>query len=792
MALGYSEADRRARMTALVEGAQALEARWQPIRSFLADASPVSLLAPLDRVRDGADLERAVDAGLEQLTALRADGRAMNLPVPSVARKHRAYVSGSAYDDLRQHTDAAFFSWLAVKAFLEREAFPTIQAIYLLSANPQRDDLARGLSGKLSAIVRKGVSLGLPAPASPFPSAFASPSVAIKGTIMNDLDAAKNYESYGRNAAGGGLAQLAQVIDPVGRGARVSFDLSSDAMLTVEICVDGRCYQATSDVRDLLSGVDAWAMQYHRHLHNAMDASSARDLPAPVQSAGYALVGALLDEHVGVVCGGFWSSLKGGISGATKAIRKTVKKMKGPIAVAAGIAAGAAASALPGGVVIAPMAAKFANSMVNAAAGEGSVKAAAEAALAEAKVAATVDPDVKKALGKAQAAVAKTAAAYHVADVAEAAGLGDTAAMKQLKALAAAAEKGDPAAKKVMELAQGVTLAEMNNAAMGGGAGAASSVAGVIIGRTADPFVTASKERATTYAVNRVTKGRREPFGYVHLMTGQRFAHTFKTLDDADDWFGRLEPGTYVYAAYYNPRGEMFPLPENDAEFHPAIVANAQPRMTRAPATISGCHIGARDPIFVDVPTVDEDGNYTGLAVKWPTSQSARHGGIPDGYADLQHKGLRAYFWLPPGITSPLDLTEETKPLMRWWQPPWRPTPHRLREPSVQIEAVETVPTGPTVTIESVRPISRAQAAHEVAHAVAVQGIPAWGPFALGAALGVGTIAAYEWYERRQAAKRARTTQDVEGFFKNAAPPIPGPGPNAGDGLPPVSSAGWY
>ena len=55
--------------------------------------------------------------------------------------------------------------------------------------------------------------------------------------------------------------------------------------------------------------------------------------------------------------------------------------------------------------------------------------------------------------------------------------------------------------------------------------------------------------------------------GYVRAASGEAlatWARSFQSLDDADDWLGGLDAGTFLYAAYFDATGPTFPHPENE------------------------------------------------------------------------------------------------------------------------------------------------------------------------------------------------------------------------------------
>ena len=63
-------------------------------------------------------------------------------------------------------------------------------------------------------------------------------------------------------------------------------------------------------------------------------------------------------------------------------------------------------------------------------------------------------------------------------------------------------------------------------------------------------------------------------FGYLRYMAAGGKQHhkvyIFRTPDEAQGWYGSVQPGTYVYAAIFDPRNLSAPLAE---EFGGAVAA---------------------------------------------------------------------------------------------------------------------------------------------------------------------------------------------------------------------------
>lgn len=677
----------------------------------------------------------------------------------------------SGANDVLMQTTSVDLSWDRVLRFLQSDWRPFATMLGTMSRSMDPADFERFATGqrvRLDALLRRGQRMGLPMPAGFQPSrTVASGSIAL-----------------GRHAADHELAALGAMCcgdlgaDDSPDALHVELAISPDRMLHALLCVNGQCYRGQANIGPLLDQLGAYARDYHQALH----------APGPVSAVGSVLVGALADEHTLTISAGWWSKLK-------KTVNKTIGKLKGSIATAAGIAAGAAVAAVPGvGPAIAPIAGNLAHSLVNAAAGTGSVKAAAQAAVAEAQQIAKVDPKVKLALDHAHKAVAQTTAAYHIAETVDQAANGDADAQKKIAAMADAAVEGDVSAQKAMQIAKKATSALAADtgapvAAAGWNVFGAPTIddaltAGDVVGRSAgmgiDPFVQQSRAHAMDAVQRRLARGKHGVVGYVHMMTGERYFVPFRDSDHADDWFGRLEPGSYVYAAYYDPADPSWPHPLNEAMFQPtrqavghwllpmgvgagaalaaerawawyrtkrggdavrdlwrahasstapaAAAAPVEANPEQPPITASGMpawlpfalaagggaglvgwyayrgrhpvttpvpthaagDIAPNDPIFVDIPVVDEDGNPNGEAVSWPTSQSHRHGGRPpDMYLapELDSHGGNVFLWMPKNWR----LGEGNA--VHSFTPTWKVNRHRARMP-VASAGIPWVPIG--------------------------------------------------------------------------------------------------
>lgn len=257
------------------------------------------------------------------------------------------------------------------------------------------------------------------------------------------------------SARRGLTAEIAPIVAPATGGITVKKELDSNQVLHVEICVDGKCYSQSMNLAPAIDMVMNKLARWHTSMHATAPQETVvvGTVASAVEVAGDAIVGCLVDHHIGTICGSFIgdiaSSVKSAASTAAHGVTATFKKLKGPIAIAAAAAATAGAAAIPGvGPIAAPLAGKLAYDIVNSAGGDPK----AQKAVAQAKAQASTDPAVAAALSAAEKAVANSTAAYHVQATATKAAKGDPAAQQQIAQVAQDAEQGDPAAKAVANL----------------------------------------------------------------------------------------------------------------------------------------------------------------------------------------------------------------------------------------------------------------------------------------------------------------------------------------------------
>jgi len=420
------------------------------------------------------------------------------------------------------------------------------------------------------------------------------------------------------------LADLGALLAPGARGVTVQLALGADGRLRASICIDGECYQGSADLSAVLARIASGIASYHAALHAAPPADVPPRDPeeaavsatnSAVEAAGDALVGALIDQHSTTLSAGWWHSLTHAISDVHHAVTKTVQKFKLPITAAA-----TAVATVYGGPAGGAAAAQLTGPLIDAAAGDFGKKNA-KAVLDAAHAAAQSDPRAAQALANAHKAVADTAAAYHLtATAADAAG-GDTAAARKLADLDQAAASGDLAAQRAMEIITQAFSAANSDApttmggtlvpfALGAAAGygahawwrrhhadkarraaqaierpetappaaptaptaAPSSGPAATAGEVVGAAITTLR-RAAKDAVLAAHEQHGAP-AWLYVQDGRApSVRPFASLDDADDWFGTLDPRRYLYAAYFDSTDPTWPSPINEQLGGPAAAS---------------------------------------------------------------------------------------------------------------------------------------------------------------------------------------------------------------------------
>jgi hypothetical protein len=418
------------------------------------------------------------------------------------------------------------------------------------------------------------------------------------------------------------LADLGALMMPGSTGLAVQFSLGADDRLYASICIDGECYQGSVDLSEVLGRIADGIASYHVASNPAPRAvavepgaeGTANAANAAVDAAGDLLVGALIDQHSATVSAGWWHSLTHAIYDVHHAMAKTVQKFKAPITITA-----TAVATAYGGPAGGAAAAKFTGPIIDAVANDfhSSKGKGAKAVVDAAHAAAQSDPRVAKALADAHKAVADTAAAYHLTSTAAEAAGGDSEATRKLEDLDRAASSGDSAAQRAMSVITQAFSTAADNAAgdsptTSGGwplvpfaLGAAAGMGGYAWWRHhharkakraaaaidhppeppppgASPTATSGeligaaistlRSAAKAAAMAAYEHGGDTALGYVKDAHGTS-VQSFPSLDDADDWFGALNPRQYLYAAYFDATDPTWPNPINEQLGGPAAAS---------------------------------------------------------------------------------------------------------------------------------------------------------------------------------------------------------------------------
>ena len=416
------------------------------------------------------------------------------------------------------------------------------------------------------------------------------------------------------------VLDVAPAFHPVQEVQVTLADLDPNQVLNVTVKIDGRTYHAAVDLTRaiglVMKRLAKWrATEVARgRRHALVGADPAGAVDAAVGAAASALVGKMIDDHASAVCGGWLSDIEHAASGAVSAL-------KGPITAAAT----AAVSSIPG---IGPMAANMVPTLINAATGSGSAKGAVAALKAQAaqnpqvqaalnaaqQVAAKAAAAAHVAQNAAAAAAGNPAAQAQIAQVNAAAAQGDPAA-QQAAQVASMAQGGANPQQLLQQLLGALGVAPGGGASApapgcmpapacpapaptpptGGRHGrggqpapsgpapapapcpapaccapacapacATPAVSGALVGAAIDEMRHEAIERAQQEV--HVFHGRgagKSVIAYVKAASGDG-ARAFPTLDDADDWLGGLDGGSFIYAAYFDAEDPTWPEPINE------------------------------------------------------------------------------------------------------------------------------------------------------------------------------------------------------------------------------------
>ena len=388
------------------------------------------------------------------------------------------------------------------------------------------------------------------------------------------------------------LVSTLPVLAPGANGLTCQIDMSPDMQLHVRICVDGRCYETQTDVSSAMSAVARDVASEHdgAHLANGQapppvesspvaTSEMARRADGVVKSAGVALVGALYDQHMNTVAGGWFDSIKDAVrviaspvtvvtAPIVKEVGKTLRAFKGPISTAAGAiatayggpAAGAAAAQLTGPLV---------DSMAETG---GDPTQFIDGIMSHAGD----DPVVHQAVADAQRAVSHATAAYHLTSTAQDAAGGDPRAGRKIAELDSLATGGDRGAMQAMMIIAQAFQAMMGNAA---GAKMDDMVASGALPRQSRALADQLRSAASRSVEEQHRAHGMTVLGYVKyadsgvsagasgstiIRQDTEVVVPFDSVDEADDWMGHLDAGEILYAAYFDASDPLWPHPLNE------------------------------------------------------------------------------------------------------------------------------------------------------------------------------------------------------------------------------------
>lgn len=424
-----------------------------------------------------------------------------------------------------------------------------------------------GSDGSLSLAAEQAPDIGLPAPEVQYNP---QNQERIAGMTHNPTGIISGHRGYGgafRLPYRDRLAYIAPIVYPAAAGAGINFAIDGN-LLRASICVDGRCYDGSYDLTPILARYGASSA------NEPSDPGVAYTAAMDVQAAGEVLVAGLIHEHADTMISGWWDDITHAVTGAAKSIgggvMTTLRTLKEPLKKAAAAAAPQLVAAIPGvGPEIAPfagpMAGQVADNLIDAALGDDKAKQN----VAQIKQAAKTDPAVAAALSAAQKATAKSVAAYHGAQTAANAASGNVDAQAQIRELMQAAQSGSPSAASLFGMISSFVPGGIPG--MGAGSAPAPSSDGSVApsdGTAVDMAVSGvsgmGRQAASALAVTEHQRSGAPAIGVVFQGNGAHIALPLESLDAADDWLGRLEGGTFTYAAYFDPSDPTWPAPINE------------------------------------------------------------------------------------------------------------------------------------------------------------------------------------------------------------------------------------
>lgn len=251
------------------------------------------------------------------------------------------------------------------------------------------------------------------------------------------------------------LADVAPHLAPATGPIAVKKDLDNEQVLHVEICVDGKCYRTSMDLRPAIAFVMDRLARWHQEAHAQMPPPSTvvSTVQKAVDAAGDEMANVMVGHHVAVMTSGLFDDIGGALKSVGGALGGTLRTL-GPVisTVATGVATaygGPAAGAAAAKLV--PMVTNLQANLLDPK-GDPAKKAQAAQQVQQLRQAAAADPTTAAALAAANKAVKNTAVAYHVKQTVDKAAAGDRTAQQDVSTIVEKAQQGDPAAKSAYEV----------------------------------------------------------------------------------------------------------------------------------------------------------------------------------------------------------------------------------------------------------------------------------------------------------------------------------------------------
>ncbi len=403
--------------------------------------------------------------------------------------------------------------------------------------------------------------------------------------------------------SGNELFSLLPILAPGSEGMTFNFEVDDGMCLHVTICVDGQCYEASTDLSAVLAEIaQRVASEQGR---GAEDPQAVQDVgdqaDQAVEHAGHMLVGALFNDHIGEVTAGFFDSIKSVYQKASTPVtwfhKQVFKVLQTPGIKQAVTAAASAVATAYGGPAAGAAAAQFVGPVIDSSAETGGdplkhFEDAKQEAVAQSSSPEEAQQTIQ-AIDHAQTAIAQTAAAYHLTNTASAAAAGDGKASQKIAQLEQAAASGDSGAIQAMRI-----IAEVFAAAgiQGGGAAAidlrvpvTTSGADRALARSIPREQARAMQREGSIAARTLHDASNAQFiGFLQTQSSASESYPGVVIDDTTQvmplsssdhaayWLDTVsvDPDT-AYAAWYDAEGILFPAPVNET-FGPGTAGSWQ------------------------------------------------------------------------------------------------------------------------------------------------------------------------------------------------------------------------